>query len=407
MNSSNLFDELPAAEPPPGVVPNFVNPYTQAPLLIITGSVFVAIMIMFVSARLYAKAFVIRKATWDDCKHASKERVAISNRSDSDLYFGHVTQKGVGTHEWDLHIGALLDNNFLIPGYVFVVLQSPTLLFAKLSFYLLFYQIFKPKIAIRWAIYIGAFITTAFYFSTSICQFYFQTPGPGQTWISKIDLDPNSPESTVGIATSSFGIISDFYLLFLPMIGIWQLQMITRHKIGIMLVFATGFIACIMSILSLIYRLKSKNGSDGTYELLPPLLLGVIEESVGVSCSCMPAISAILRRHLSSFAPFARLKSYFSSLRSRSGGSSHRKPSKDSPSVSSIDSPYSAIADMELGQVARVKTYVERGRERGVAEEGIRLKQEVRQTSQKPVWPGERMNRVRGVGERREFDRGW
>ncbi|MCJ1398262.1 hypothetical protein MMC11_001459 [Xylographa trunciseda] len=318
-----------------------------------------------------------------------------------------VAQKGVGTHEWDLYIGALLDNNFLIPGYVYVVLQSPTLLVAKLSFYLLFYQIFKPKVAIRWAIYIGAFVTTAFYTSTSIAQFYFQTPGPGQTWISKIDLDPNSPEATVGVATSSFGIISDFYLLFLPMVGIWQLQMITRHKIGIMLVFATGFVACIMSILSLIYRLKSKNGSDGTYELLPPTLLGVIEESVGVSCSCMPAVSSILRSHLSSFAPFTRLKGYFSSLRSRSAGSSLRKPSKGSPSVSSIDSPYAALPDVELGQVPSVKTYVKRGREKGGAGEGIRLQQEVRQVSQQPVWQGERRDRVRGMSERREVDKGW
>ena len=59
---------FPAATPPPGVIPNFTNPYSQANVLIIVGSVFVGLMVMFGIARLYVKAFVIRKATWDDCK---------------------------------------------------------------------------------------------------------------------------------------------------------------------------------------------------------------------------------------------------------------------------------------------------------------------------------------------------
>ena len=58
----------PVITPPPGVIPNFPNPYSEANVLIAVGTVFVGLMVMFGIARLYVKVFMIRKATWDDCK---------------------------------------------------------------------------------------------------------------------------------------------------------------------------------------------------------------------------------------------------------------------------------------------------------------------------------------------------
>ena len=55
-------------------------------------------------------------------------------------------------------------------------------------------------------------------------------------------MDLNSPTANTGVATACFGIISDFYLLLLPIFGVWQLQMPTRRKIGVIVVFATGLL---------------------------------------------------------------------------------------------------------------------------------------------------------------------
>ena len=121
------------------------------------------------------------------------------------------------------------------------MVQYPTLLLAKLSFYLLYSQIFWPNVKLRWAIYIGGFITTSFYFAASICQFYYTVPLPGQTLLSKIDLNPDGNAARVGIATGIFGIISDFYLFFLPIAGVLQLQMSKDRKFGVIAVFTTGF----------------------------------------------------------------------------------------------------------------------------------------------------------------------
>lgn len=56
----------PFSPPPPGVLPNYLNPHTRGSALTITCSMFLAIMIVAVSIRAYTKLRIMRKVTWDD-----------------------------------------------------------------------------------------------------------------------------------------------------------------------------------------------------------------------------------------------------------------------------------------------------------------------------------------------------
>ena len=62
------LSQIPALNPPPGVVPNFVDPFSRGPGIITAIGVITAIMLLFVMARMYAKAFYVRSFTADDCK---------------------------------------------------------------------------------------------------------------------------------------------------------------------------------------------------------------------------------------------------------------------------------------------------------------------------------------------------
>lgn len=68
-SDSSLLDpaHTPAMRPPPGVTHNFVNPYSQGPILDVMGPIMIAPMMILVSIRFYTKAFILRKAWWDDC----------------------------------------------------------------------------------------------------------------------------------------------------------------------------------------------------------------------------------------------------------------------------------------------------------------------------------------------------
>ncbi len=61
-----LWSLVPSLEPPSGVQPNFVNPEDRGDVLLVVGSVLLALMIIFYSVRMYTKLFLIRKLTWDD-----------------------------------------------------------------------------------------------------------------------------------------------------------------------------------------------------------------------------------------------------------------------------------------------------------------------------------------------------
>ena len=64
----SAYASLPALEPPPGVVPNFVDPTDRGYTLIIVGAVLMTLMVLFFVIRMYTKCFVSRKFSWDDCQ---------------------------------------------------------------------------------------------------------------------------------------------------------------------------------------------------------------------------------------------------------------------------------------------------------------------------------------------------
>ena len=57
--------------PPPGVVPNFVDPVSLQRYDVLTQSVCLSVATVFVLMRLYTKVVVLRNPWWDDCE--SKE----------------------------------------------------------------------------------------------------------------------------------------------------------------------------------------------------------------------------------------------------------------------------------------------------------------------------------------------
>ena len=58
----------PAGVPPLGVRPNFDNPHSERATLISVASVLLALMLVFVIARIFTKIKIVGKSSPDDCK---------------------------------------------------------------------------------------------------------------------------------------------------------------------------------------------------------------------------------------------------------------------------------------------------------------------------------------------------
>ena len=58
----------PALTPPPGVIPNFVNPPSQGYVTVVVLAICLAITTPIVLLRIYVRYFINRRLWWDDCK---------------------------------------------------------------------------------------------------------------------------------------------------------------------------------------------------------------------------------------------------------------------------------------------------------------------------------------------------
>lgn len=57
-----------ALPPPPGVTPNFVNPYSIGEGLKAAGILFVILTTLSTAIRLHTKFWIIKTHGWEDCK---------------------------------------------------------------------------------------------------------------------------------------------------------------------------------------------------------------------------------------------------------------------------------------------------------------------------------------------------
>ena len=73
LNTMDL-SQIPSGPPPLGVDSNFVDPPTQAPVIKITISVLLSLMILFVSFRLYTKIWILNKMEISDCQSTKRRK---------------------------------------------------------------------------------------------------------------------------------------------------------------------------------------------------------------------------------------------------------------------------------------------------------------------------------------------
>lgn len=131
------------------------------------------------------------------------------------------------------------------PLYVMVITLPLIALFVKLTFYILFLRLFHPKTVLRWSIYFGIAVTTVFYAVATILVFIWTTPRSGTSFVANwvnFTTKKKSPVFDMGFALGYFNIFSDIYILILPISVIAGLNLPTRQKFGLSLVFMVGIL---------------------------------------------------------------------------------------------------------------------------------------------------------------------
>ena len=115
-------------------------------------------------------------------------------------------------------------------------------LFVKLSLLLSYLKVFHPNVTLRYLIYFGILFTSLFYTACFLVQIILCTPRSGESWFT-VTISPRYAKTIpLGVVQGAIGAAIDFYILFVPIRGIWQLQLPLQRKIGILTIFFSGFL---------------------------------------------------------------------------------------------------------------------------------------------------------------------
>ncbi len=126
------------------------------------------------------------------------------------------------------------------PLYLMSVIQPPTMLFIKVSFFIMYLDVFHLMRWLRISAYIGGVVTALFCGAMTVCMFILGTPAPHQTLVEHATTHDEAIILNFSVPQSCVGLVIDLYILILPILGVSRLQMSPRRKVGVILVFLSG-----------------------------------------------------------------------------------------------------------------------------------------------------------------------
>ena len=123
------------------------------------------------------------------------------------------------------------------------ILYAPCIWGVKLSLFVLYLEVFGLVTWLRYCAYAGIVITGSFYFAAMILFTVLCAPQHGQSQMSYLSALASArcaKSRAVVLALGIINIISDLYLITLPLPALWSLQMPLRRKLGVAAMISTG-----------------------------------------------------------------------------------------------------------------------------------------------------------------------
>ncbi|KAF4990483.1 hypothetical protein FGRMN_8440 [Fusarium graminum] len=124
----------------------------------------------------------------------------------------------------------------------------------------------------------------------------------------------------LGWAIAAVSIIMDFWMLAIPLLQLFKLQMKWQRKVAVALMFLVGTFVTVVSVIRLRYLITFGNSSNPTWDSFEAIYWTSIETNVGIWCVCMPDLRILIRK-------------VFPKIRTSQGSSSNTTPYGSGPSL--------------------------------------------------------------------------
>ncbi|KAI0817141.1 hypothetical protein GGR55DRAFT_619212 [Xylaria sp. FL0064] len=282
-------NDVPALEPPDGVVPNFINPPSIHHIQVALAISALTVSTIAVAARTFARARVLRKFDLNDCALLLSLAIMAA-------YVGLIISTGMygqGKHQWDVRLTSFLQ---LLKFYNFLeILYSPMMFFAK---YVVLRQIETIFLQHRYhssrAFWILIWSNLIFY-AALFFSFIFACVPRSKIWDPTVQGGGCIDTNAALISSSALNIISDTTILILPLVIIKNLQVPQKLKVKVGAVFAVGAFATVASIVRFYYTIELTRTKDSTFAIEPFAWWTEIEYATVVLVACFPAFPSLFR----------------------------------------------------------------------------------------------------------------
>ncbi|KAH9897419.1 hypothetical protein F4778DRAFT_743523 [Xylariomycetidae sp. FL2044] len=233
--------EAPALLAPPGVVTDFDHPPNRNDLAHLTNAICLIITAIVALIRVYVKIFCVKKVYLEDYLALLAFGTYIGCIS---CCYWMMSIVGLFAHQWNLHIRDLINVLYIL--HVGSNLTAVTILVIKTAILLEWCRLFVPRgsrNAFSWTCRIVLFIHSTFHVVWIFTENFSCIP-QAKIW------DPTVAGHCMNvralyIPAAVINLVSDIIIFLLPQKTIWGLQMSTKNKIGVSLVFTLGFLACV------------------------------------------------------------------------------------------------------------------------------------------------------------------
>ncbi|KJZ75446.1 hypothetical protein HIM_05142 [Hirsutella minnesotensis 3608] len=302
--------QVPALAPPPGVVPNFVDPVNLSLPTLVVGGIFAAISCIFVAGRIYANWAVLD--------------LTLVGYILTKCYTGIIMGlHELSRHAWDVPLCSYLSDYTMKMLFTSNVFLGPTQFVVKVAILTLYLQIFAVQRPVRYAIWGGVALCALVYLPHPIVVFIFSAPRVGHPWIDVV-LSGSSTKLAFYAPLHGIGsIIIDIYIFVLPVVILSKLKLAKKKKLQIIAVFLTASLGIISSCFACYWRLViAFKAGDYTWNEAQLFIWIMVEHDVAIIVGCMPAVAGLVKTQSAKSA-------FLSSLRSKLQGS-HKTISKQS-----------------------------------------------------------------------------
>lgn len=308
--------QVPAGPPPPGVVPNFDNPTSLAPVKMAITSILVAWGIVFTAGRFYVNT---RRLSLADYLTLFALILAI-------VILGLMTTSmRTDRHIWDTpacYFDDTFAHNIFFPALLFNVGAGC----AKASIFLLFQQIFTIQKTMKYAIWFGQSFNFALYATAVAVAIVYETPRTGEPWSAILDGRTVIPLAWWQ-AQSALIVALDIYIFVLPLPNLWKLKIPIRRRIPVLAVFSLALMGIAASIASFVERIYVRTAIDQTWISAILSFCSGVELNVAIIVSSGPGFASFVRAKIPTLSSYA---GSFFSMGSKSRDSEADITGKDS-----------------------------------------------------------------------------